>query len=95
MAKGKKHTAEQIVNLLRQVEVGVANGNVSCAQGVTTAGKGVHSDLLTSSISTTKRQLNFFPIAPASTRSDWDVRPYLPITLPTSAGFALIRKVVR
>jgi type III secretion system FlhB-like substrate exporter len=26
MAKGKKHTAEQIVNLLRQVEVGVANG---------------------------------------------------------------------
>ena len=26
MAGGKKHTAEQIVNLLRQVEVGVANG---------------------------------------------------------------------
>lgn len=26
MAHGKKHTAEQIVNLLRQVEVGVANG---------------------------------------------------------------------
>jgi hypothetical protein len=26
MARGKKHTAEQIVNLLRQVEVGVANG---------------------------------------------------------------------
>jgi hypothetical protein len=26
MAKGKKHTAEQIVNLLRQVEVAVANG---------------------------------------------------------------------
>jgi len=25
MARGKKHTAEQIVNLLRQVEVGVAN----------------------------------------------------------------------
>ncbi len=24
MARGKKHTAEQIVNLLRQVEVGVA-----------------------------------------------------------------------
>jgi len=26
MARGKKRTAEQIVNLLRQVEVGVANG---------------------------------------------------------------------
>jgi putative transposase len=26
MARGKKHTAEQAVNLLRQVEVGVANG---------------------------------------------------------------------
>jgi Transposase len=26
MARGKKHRAEQIVNLLRQVEVGVANG---------------------------------------------------------------------
>lgn len=26
MARGKKHTAEQIVNLLRQVEVEVANG---------------------------------------------------------------------
>jgi putative transposase len=26
MARGKKHTAVQIVNLLRQVEVGVANG---------------------------------------------------------------------
>jgi hypothetical protein len=26
MARGKKHTAEQIVNLLRPVEVGVANG---------------------------------------------------------------------
>ncbi len=26
MARGKKHTAEQIVNLLRQVEVSVANG---------------------------------------------------------------------
>ena len=26
MARGKKHTAEQILNLLRQVEVGVANG---------------------------------------------------------------------
>jgi hypothetical protein len=26
MARGKKHTAEQIVNLLQQVEVGVANG---------------------------------------------------------------------
>jgi putative transposase len=28
MARGKKHTAEQMVNLLRQVEVGVANGNL-------------------------------------------------------------------
>ena len=26
MARGKKHTAEQIVNLLRQVEFGLANG---------------------------------------------------------------------
>ena len=26
MARGKRRTAEQIVNLLRQVEVGVANG---------------------------------------------------------------------
>jgi putative transposase len=26
MSRGKKHTGEQIVNLLRQVEVGVANG---------------------------------------------------------------------
>jgi transposase len=26
MARGKKHTAEQIVNRLRQVEVGVGNG---------------------------------------------------------------------
>ncbi len=25
MARGKKHTAEQIVNTLRQVEVGIAN----------------------------------------------------------------------
>jgi hypothetical protein len=27
MARWKKHTTEQIVNLLRQVEVGVVNGN--------------------------------------------------------------------
>jgi putative transposase len=26
VTRGKKHTAEQIVNFLRQVEVGVANG---------------------------------------------------------------------
>jgi putative transposase len=26
MVRGKKHTAEQVVNLLRQVEVGIANG---------------------------------------------------------------------
>jgi putative transposase len=29
MARGKKHTAEQIVNLLRQVEVAVANGKMT------------------------------------------------------------------
>jgi putative transposase len=29
MSRGKKHTAEQIVNLLRQVEVGVANDKTS------------------------------------------------------------------
>ena len=28
MGRGKKHTAEQIVNLLRQVEVGMANGKM-------------------------------------------------------------------
>jgi putative transposase len=28
MVRGKKHTAEQVVNLLRQVEVGVANGKL-------------------------------------------------------------------
>ena len=36
MARGKKHTAEQIVNLLRQVEVGVANGKTlpqACKEG--------------------------------------------------------------
>ena len=31
MARGKKHTAEQIVNLLRQVEVAVANGKTTAA----------------------------------------------------------------
>lgn len=29
MARGKKHTAEQIMNLLRQVGIGVANGKTS------------------------------------------------------------------
>jgi hypothetical protein len=29
MARGKKHTAEQIVNLLRQVEVGVARKDLT------------------------------------------------------------------
>ena len=29
MARGKKHTPEQIVSLLRQVEVGVANGKTT------------------------------------------------------------------
>jgi len=31
MARGKKHTAEQIVSLLRQIEVGVANGKTTPA----------------------------------------------------------------
>jgi hypothetical protein len=39
MARGKKHTAEQIVNLLRQIEVAVANGRttpVACREsGIT------------------------------------------------------------
>ena len=29
MARGKKHSAEQVVNLLRQIEVGVANGRTT------------------------------------------------------------------
>ena len=29
MARGKKHTAEQVVNLLRQIEVSVANGKTT------------------------------------------------------------------
>jgi len=36
MAKGKKHTPEQIVSLLRQIEVGVANGKttpIACREG--------------------------------------------------------------
>jgi putative transposase len=37
MTRGKKHTAERIVNLLRQVEVGVANGK-SMAQACKEAG---------------------------------------------------------
>ncbi len=28
MAKGKKHTAEQIVSLLRQIEIAVGNGGL-------------------------------------------------------------------
>jgi len=31
MARGKKHTPEQIVSLLRQIEVGVANGKTTPA----------------------------------------------------------------
>jgi putative transposase len=31
MARGKKHTAEQIVSLLRQIEVAVANGKTTPA----------------------------------------------------------------
>jgi hypothetical protein len=34
MARGKKHMAEQIVNLLRQVEVGVANGSDGSCVGL-------------------------------------------------------------
>lgn len=34
MARGKKHTPEQIVSLLRQTEVGVANGKATpCREG--------------------------------------------------------------
>ena len=36
MARGKKHTPEQIVSLLRQVEVAVANGKTTpaaCREG--------------------------------------------------------------
>lgn len=36
MARGKKHTAEQIVSLLRQIEVAVANGKTTpaaCREG--------------------------------------------------------------
>ena len=29
MARGKKHTPEQVVNLLRQIEVSVANGKTT------------------------------------------------------------------
>jgi putative transposase len=29
MARGKKHSAEQVVNLLRQIEVAVANGKAT------------------------------------------------------------------
>ena len=29
MARGKRHSAEQVVNLLRQIEVGVANGKTT------------------------------------------------------------------
>jgi putative transposase len=31
MSRGKKHTAEQVVNLLRQIEVAVANGKTTSA----------------------------------------------------------------
>jgi hypothetical protein len=43
MARVKKHTAEQVVNLLRQIEVVVANGMT--AQGVrwSSAGQGTAS----------------------------------------------------
>ena len=36
MGRGKKHTVEQIVMLLRQIEAGVANGNTTpsaCREG--------------------------------------------------------------
>jgi len=31
MARGKKHNPEQVVNLLRQIEVAVANGKTQTA----------------------------------------------------------------
>jgi hypothetical protein len=37
MARGRKHTPEQVVNLLRQIEVAVANGKTT-AQGCKEAG---------------------------------------------------------
>ena len=40
MARGKKHTPEQVVNLLRQIEVAVANGKttpVACRENGITA----------------------------------------------------------
>jgi transposase-like protein len=37
MAKGKKHTPEQIVNVLRQIEVAIANGKTT-PQGCREAG---------------------------------------------------------
>ncbi|HEY6445335.1 MAG TPA: transposase, partial [Acidobacteriaceae bacterium] len=36
MARGRKHTPEQVVNLLRQIEVAVANGKttaLACKEG--------------------------------------------------------------
>ena len=39
MARGKKHSAEQIVSLLRQIEVAVANGKttgVACKEAAIT-----------------------------------------------------------
>jgi hypothetical protein len=36
MGRGKKHSAEQVVNLLRQIEVAVANGKTTlqaCKEG--------------------------------------------------------------
>ena len=39
MARGKQHTAEQVVNLLRQIEVSVANGKttaVACKESAIT-----------------------------------------------------------
>jgi hypothetical protein len=41
MARGKKHTPEQIVNVLRQVEVSIANGKTTpaaCREGGNAAG---------------------------------------------------------
>jgi putative transposase len=39
MPRGKKHTAEQVVNLLRQIEVAIANGKstaLSCKEALIT-----------------------------------------------------------
>ena len=38
MTRGKKHSAEQVVNLLRQIEVAVANGKTDDAPSMQGSG---------------------------------------------------------